>query len=105
MINKNIKIEKEKTQKISSYLFYFINSKNITKIIHSRYLTEEEIAALVIPEDPEAEEPDDENEETVDETGNDLQPENPQEQKIPIPPETIVKGFQIRTHKAETTAL
>ena len=35
---------------------FLISSKSMTKVVHSRYLTPEEIAAMTVPEDPEGEE-------------------------------------------------
>ncbi|MBE6378851.1 MAG: DNA topoisomerase IV subunit A [Lentisphaerae bacterium] len=62
---------------------FLISSKNMTKVTHSRYLTEEEIAALVIPDDPEA---DITAEDAVEDTAvveeQEIQTE---EKKIPIP--------------------
>ncbi len=68
---------------------FLISSKNMTKVVHSRYLTEEEIAALSIPDDPEE---DVENtvadEETAAETENTAVEDNSETasvKKLPIP--------------------
>ena len=62
---------------------FLISSKNMTKVTHNRYLTEEEIAALIIPEDPEADVPDeDASEETAVNEEIETQIED---KKIPIP--------------------
>ena len=67
---------------------FLIGSKSMTKVIHSRYLTEEEIAALVIPDDPEENAAGEEipAEELAEESSGNIPAE---EKKIPIPPEIM----------------
>ena len=63
-----------------------IGGKTMTKVTHSRYLTEEEIAALVIPDDPEGEEP---AEDTAEETVEEVTPAAEEEKKVPVPKEIM----------------
>ena len=63
-----------------------IGGKTMTKVTHSRYLTEEEIAALVIPDDPEGEEP---AEDTAEETVEEVTPVAEEEKKVPVPKEIM----------------
>ena len=67
---------------------FLIGTKVMNKITHSRYLTDEEIAALVIPEDPE-EDAEEVTEEVPEEITDEPLEVSAEEKKIPIPKEIM----------------
>ena len=68
---------------------FLISSKSMTKVVHSRYLTEEEIAALVIPGDPENENPEDDTDTEAEFPENETVETPETEIKVPIPKEIL----------------
>ena len=67
---------------------FLIGTKVMNKITHSRYLTDEEIAALVVPEDPE-EDAEEVTEEVPEEITDEPLEVSAEEKKIPIPKEIM----------------
>lgn len=67
---------------------FLIGTKVMNKITHSRYLTDEEIAALVVPEDPE-EDAEEITEEVPEEITDEPSEVSAEEKKIPIPKEIM----------------
>ena len=67
---------------------FLIGTKVMNKITHSRYLTDEEIAALVVPEDPE-EDAEEVTEEVPEEITEESLKFSAEEKKIPIPKEIM----------------
>ena len=80
-----------------------ISSKSMTKVVHSRYLTEEEIAALVLQDDPESEIADEETTEPMEEVVETTDGDTAEtEIKLPIPQEimAIVAAAKISAKRA-----
>ena len=72
-----------------------ISNKTMTKVVHNRYLTEEEIAALVVANDPETESADDESPEEMENISGEpekdiTESDTPEKNiKLPIPKEIM----------------
>jgi len=72
-----------------------ISNKTMTKVVHNRYLTEEEIAALIVANDPETESADDESPEEMENISGEPEKDIPESDtpekniKLPIPKEIM----------------